>query len=176
MPETTKEPPKIILPPSAEKKRAPAPEPDTVSEIPMRVCTKCGATRPQVEVDHKACANCADLESRREILKNQDAMKKAQEAELSKLQETLKVLPLLDKPMSSLYDNERGVVWLGIDLKSDKNDPVSLMLAIDQAKVHILLYLADWKKRKSKIVVVKEAIGGMMSRLGEQAKGVLGRK
>lgn len=128
----------------------------SLDKFPSEECKKCGARRPKVEIQHKACANCQDMEARNAAFKTEEELKAEQEAAQAKTEATLKNLPDLDNVASSLYDNERGVWWLGVNLKEQTANEVSLPALMDQAKPALLNALMDWRareKRKSRILV-----------------------
>lgn len=145
------------------------------------VCTTCGAHRPKVEIDHRACLNCQNLDQMKAAIDNQAAAEEAAKKAEAEGKETLKNLPDLDKPASSLYDNERGVWWLGIDLKKRQADaPVAMMIDLDQAKMHLLAALMDWQRReqaKAKLIIraqdsVKVTVQEIMRKGTEKAMAV----
>lgn len=141
------------------------------TEIEATSCAMCGAVRPLAEVmSETGCANCANLKQISDALKNQER----QEADNKKLTEDLKNLPDLDKPATSMYDNERGVAWFGLNLKDSKLDPINLMLIMDNAKVTMLSYFGDWKareqRRKNLVIGIPGAVKSMAN--GIQIKAV----
>lgn len=121
------------------------------TDVEAEACQKCGATRPQPELrSEQGCANCSNLKLINDSIKNEKANREKQEAELKQLNADLKNLPDLDKPATSLYDNERGVWWFGINLKQPEANPISLLFIADQAKQQMLAAFGDWKAREEK--------------------------
>lgn len=147
--------------------------------FPVENCQKCGAGRPKIEIQHQACGNCQNLEALREDARNAKANEEAQKKAIESGQEQLKSLPKLDKPATSLYDNEVGVWWFGIDLKNEKADPISLMLILDQAKPGLLQVLGDWRIRQAKkdslVIKTKDSVVGLIdsiSNAGQKVKKI----
>jgi hypothetical protein len=154
--------------PSAETAKKPA-DPNALK---CQTCVACGARRPYDEIEQKACGNCANLSAiEQEIASRAEREADAQKA-IQRAGADLKNLPDLDKTASCLYDDERGVVWVGFNLKDEKLDPFGLAMLMDQAKAAAVGNLVRWRiaqqQRKSKIVRVVESVGGMMDRLSSK--------
>src|SRR5258707_6743428 len=109
------------------------------TDLEANSCSSCGAVRPDFEFkSDQGCANCANLKLMAQKVKEAKEQQANSKADGEKLTETLKNLPELDKFISLLYDNERGVSWIGINLKEPKYDPLALVLNMDQLKGGLL--------------------------------------
>lgn len=134
----------------------PSPSPTPSPEFTTAVCSTCGAHRPKEEIDHRNCQNCANLDQIKAQFEHQSTAAADNKAASDRLTETLKNLPDLDKPASSLYDNERGVWWFGVNLREKEIDLVGLLLTVDQSKAALIAAFLDWKRReavKAKIIL-----------------------
>ena len=145
-------------------------------ELVIVKCEKCGADRPDEEIKNKSCANCQDIESRKNFAANSEKLAEEQKKMEEEAKEKYKSLPDLDKLNTWLYDNEVGVYWFGINLKHKDCEPITLMLEIDKAKLGLLQVFADWKMKQTKkdslLIKSKESVGGMMDRLSKAGKAV----
>lgn len=146
------------------------------TDVEAENCQKCGATRPQPELrSEMGCANCANLKQINDAIKNEKANREKIDAETKKMNEDLKNLPDLDKTASSLYDNERGVFWLGLNFKEPQANPLGLVFIMDNAKNTMLAYFMQWKaeeEKRSRLTIgvrqnVKESIADIIKTAGK---------
>lgn len=150
------------------------------TEIEAQSCSKCGAVRPTVELQStNGCANCQNLKLMSDQIK---ATKKSQDEakeNSEKLTATLKNLPDIDKLCTLLYDNERGVWWLGINFKIPNSDPLNLCLVMDQSKVGMIQSFVSWHQQESRkknlIIGVPDKVKEVVSKISKGAGDVKDR-
>lgn len=80
--------------------------------------------------------------------------------------------PALDNAGSHFYDNEAGVFWVGLNLKSD---PLVLPLILDAAKLPMVQAMIDFKTKEQRKFSLLNSVKNVAGNAQESLERMFGR-